>query len=103
MNDYRPQAHDDVPQPGEPQDGWYANGGADQQYGQGWEAPGGATQYGSAQYGSGQYDTGKHGDTGSKTALIGGIALVAGLLLGCLLYTSPSPRDATLSRMPSSA
>ena len=27
----------------------------------------------------------------------------AGLLLSCLLYTSPSPRDATLSRMPSSA
>ena len=29
-----------------------------------------------------------------------------GLVLGsglCLLYTSPSPRDATLSRMPSSA
>ena len=25
------------------------------------------------------------------------------LLAGCLLYTSPSPRDATLSRMPSSA
>ena len=25
------------------------------------------------------------------------------LHLGCLLYTSPSPRDATLSRMPSSA
>ena len=25
------------------------------------------------------------------------------LLLCCLLYTSPSPRDATLSRMPSSA
>jgi len=25
------------------------------------------------------------------------------LLLTCLLYTSPSPRDATLSRMPSSA
>ena len=25
------------------------------------------------------------------------------LLLNCLLYTSPSPRDATLSRMPSSA
>ena len=25
------------------------------------------------------------------------------MLLGCLLYTSPSPRDATLSRMPSSA
>ena len=26
-----------------------------------------------------------------------------GVLLSCLLYTSPSPRDATLSRMPSSA
>ena len=26
-----------------------------------------------------------------------------GLLSSCLLYTSPSPRDATLSRMPSSA
>ena len=26
-----------------------------------------------------------------------------GFLLPCLLYTSPSPRDATLSRMPSSA
>ena len=25
------------------------------------------------------------------------------LVMGCLLYTSPSPRDATLSRMPSSA
>ena len=27
----------------------------------------------------------------------------AGAINGCLLYTSPSPRDATLSRMPSSA
>ena len=27
----------------------------------------------------------------------------ASYLMGCLLYTSPSPRDATLSRMPSSA
>ena len=26
-----------------------------------------------------------------------------GISGGCLLYTSPSPRDATLSRMPSSA
>ena len=25
------------------------------------------------------------------------------MFFGCLLYTSPSPRDATLSRMPSSA
>ena len=29
--------------------------------------------------------------------------VIALLLNGCLLYTSPSPRDATLSRMPSSA
>ena len=28
---------------------------------------------------------------------------VAGLTLGCLLYTSPSPRDFEASRMPSSA
>ena len=26
-----------------------------------------------------------------------------GRFIACLLYTSPSPRDATLSRMPSSA
>ena len=28
---------------------------------------------------------------------------VQGIAISCLLYTSPSPRDATLSRMPSSA
>ena len=28
---------------------------------------------------------------------------ISAYFLGCLLYTSPSPRDATLSRMPSSA
>ena len=27
----------------------------------------------------------------------------SGINMSCLLYTSPSPRDATLSRMPSSA
>ena len=33
-----------------------------------------------------------------------GLEVLRGLLeLVCLLYTSPSPRDATLSRMPSSA
>ena len=32
-----------------------------------------------------------------------GIAVIAIFISGCLLYTSPSPRDATLSRMPSSA
>ena len=30
-------------------------------------------------------------------------ALTIAQSLSCLLYTSPSPRDATLSRMPSSA
>ena len=30
-------------------------------------------------------------------------AQVVGNITACLLYTSPSPRDATLSRMPSSA
>ena len=34
----------------------------------------------------------------------GALARVVGLFhQSCLLYTSPSPRDATLSRMPSSA
>ena len=32
-----------------------------------------------------------------------GLIFLSSLLYGCLLYTSPSPRDATLSRMPSSA
>jgi len=45
-------------------------------------------------------------------AILGGVPILARLvyiLVGlaaayaCLLYTSPSPRDATLSRMPSSA
>ena len=31
------------------------------------------------------------------------VALVLGLINTCLLYTSPSPRDRTRSRMPSSA
>ena len=31
------------------------------------------------------------------------LAIAAAELATCLLYTSPSPRDATLSRMPSSA
>ena len=37
-------------------------------------------------------------------AVIGGNAVAAWVATrDCLLYTSPSPRDATLSRMPSSA
>ena len=38
---------------------------------------------------------------GSTEAPVGQQAIDA--IGGCLLYTSPSPRDATLSRMPSSA
>ena len=41
----------------------------------------------------------KHPGGGEGTAIID---LGSGIF-GCLLYTSPSPRDATLSRMPSSA
>ena len=40
--------------------------------------------------------------TGLKTSKFGVTSQVA-LTMSCLLYTSPSPRDATLSRMPSSA
>ena len=46
-----------------------------------------------------------HGGDALATALtplmIGGMAIACAVI--CLLYTSPSPRDATLSRMPSSA
>ena len=33
----------------------------------------------------------------------GEVTFEGSVISGCLLYTSPSPRDATLSRMPSSA
>ena len=36
-----------------------------------------------------------------ETEFVQGVAAMSAS--GCLLYTSPSPRDATLSRMPSSA
>ena len=50
-------------------------------------------------FGQGQTVT-RRGEKGSK-----GVSLnvTAGQTISCLLYTSPSPRDATLSRMPSSA
>ena len=38
-----------------------------------------------------------------SSQLIGDSAAPVSALIFCLLYTSPSPRDATLSRMPSSA
>ena len=50
------------------------------------------------------------GNIGATNVLRTGSRKLAGLTLifdaskgACLLYTSPSPRDATLSRMPSSA
>ena len=46
------------------------------------------------------------GQDGSECQLgdVGEIQIKSDVVLkGCLLYTSPSPRDATLSRMPSSA
>ena len=38
-----------------------------------------------------------------KYPIIGQLMQAGGVIFICLLYTSPSPRDATLSRMPSSA
>src|SRR5664280_3313766 len=34
---------------------------------------------------------------------VSSVVVIIGNVLGCLLYTSPSPRDRTRSRMPSSA
>ena len=42
-------------------------------------------------------------DTGNGNGFDIGQITLSGELVRCLLYTSPSPRDATLSRMPSSA
>ena len=39
----------------------------------------------------------------SKVLKPAGETVLSAELIACLLYTSPSPRDATLSRMPSSA
>ena len=41
--------------------------------------------------------------SGKSTLLKGVLKFIPTLYGDCLLYTSPSPRDATLSRMPSSA
>ena len=46
--------------------------------------------------------TGYEGDSVASALLASGKKLF-GRSFNCLLYTSPSPRDATLSRMPSSA
>ena len=44
----------------------------------------------------------EHSDS-SYTITLDGTPLAEPTYVTCLLYTSPSPRDATLSRMPSSA
>ena len=43
------------------------------------------------------------GFTRDPVAVAPDVVIIGGGFSGCLLYTSPSPRDATLSRMPSSA
>ena len=43
------------------------------------------------------------GQMGSQIAALAAMAGYTTNIYDCLLYTSPSPRDATLSRMPSSA
>ena len=40
---------------------------------------------------------------GTPAAIAGGTNIMVSSLSSCLLYTSPSPRDRSLSRMPSSA
>ena len=45
----------------------------------------------------------ERGPSGQSLALGTGHVTIVSYTQCCLLYTSPSPRDATLSRMPSSA
>ena len=46
---------------------------------------------------------GMAGAVAANTVIKTAVAMATAVLITCLLYTSPSPRDATLSRMPSSA
>ena len=57
-----------------------------------------------AQMTFGEYMAGRSEGNGSgveEEYLVAATSVIEAM--GCLLYTSPSPRDATLSRMPSSA
>ena len=49
--------------------------------------------------------SGMHATQMYEVVQVGSLGLVGEVvrLIGCLLYTSPSPRDRTRSRMPSSA
>ena len=47
--------------------------------------------------------TGGSGGSATTIEAIGGSGSFADLFTSCLLYTSPSPRDLSTSRMPSSA
>ena len=49
------------------------------------------------------FTTTNHKDIGSMYLIFSLIMFFIGGLMICLLYTSPSPRDRTRSRMPSSA
>ena len=50
------------------------------------------------------YDAGKHVAESNSVLITGGLGgVMKAASHGCLLYTSPSPRDRTRSRMPSSA
>ena len=64
-----------------------------------------AVQHGLIGTWGGGYYTDHFGDQGSVNAQQqqDRQGVYDALVEGCLLYTSPSPRDATLSRMPSSA
>ena len=67
------------------------------------------SQHGVSQGPRSSYSFRSHADTWTVRSVLGGrmnLALfetMPNLLIGCLLYTSPSPRDYAASRMPSSA
>ena len=86
-----------------------SDGRAHRYNGSSWTEIGGVTAV-NAVWGSGQtvFFVGKTGTVVDKNGAATTVTstdgtMYEGDLQGCLLYTSPSPRDATLSRMPSSA
>ena len=51
----------------------------------------------------GQIEAARSVNKSMASLAAGAKAMANAVLMGCLLYTSPSPRDRSLSRMPSSA